>query len=383
MNTFEISFLFLIIIGIASCKDHNFTQQKNTSIQTDSSAAIQYATGFKIKYSVNCKIVEIYSPRDSALLQKYILYRDRIPSNLVDTSSTINIKIPVKSVVCLSTTHLAFLEKLNLLDVVKGIASKDQVNNEIVLTKRADGSIIEIGEADQIQFEKLTELHPDLIFSYEIPGYASIGRSLINKLKIPQLTVLEFLETQPLGQLEWIKFFGAFFDKEEMANHIFDSIVKEYDILKELASTVKNKPTVITSLPWKGQWHIASGNSHVAKYIEDAGGISMMENSLSDGNLVLSIEAVYEKAMRADYWINTGIANTTNDVKNADQRLAKIKALKNGNVYNNNSRCNENNFSDYYESGVVNPHHILKDLIKIFHPELLPDHQLYYYKKLE
>jgi iron complex transport system substrate-binding protein len=39
--------------------------------------------------------------------------------------------------------------------------------------------------------------------------------------------------------------------------------------------------------------------------------------------------------------------------------------------------------NDYWESGSVNPHLILADLITIFHPDLLPGHQLVYYKQLQ
>jgi iron complex transport system substrate-binding protein len=121
----------------------------------------------------------------------------------------------------------------------------------------------------------------------------------------------------------------------------------------------------------------------MAKYFEDAGGTYVMKNIASEGNLVLPIEAVYEKALNAEYWINAGFADSKQYILNTDQRLAKIAALSNGNIYNNTAKSNKNGWSDYYESGVVNPHVILKDLIKILHPELLLDYQLQYYKKLE
>jgi iron complex transport system substrate-binding protein len=44
---------------------------------------------------------------------------------------------------------------------------------------------------------------------------------------------------------------------------------------------------------------------------------------------------------------------------------------------------NEFGGNDYLESGVVNPDRLLEDLIAIFHPELLPDHGLFYFRHLE
>lgn len=382
MKIFSYSLLFCFITYLlSSCTSQQ--EKKVEILNIDSTATIQFAKGFTIKYIDGCKIVELYSPRNNELLQKYILYRHAIPASLFDSKIAIYIKIPVKTATCLSTTHIAFLDKLHLIDCITGIANKDQVNNKDVKEKTEKGQITEIGEADQIQFEKLTQLQPEIIMSYEIPGSATTGSQLINKLKIPQVTVSEFLESHPLGQLEWIKFIAAFFDKEQMAFHIFDSIAKEYNHLTSLTVQVKNKPTIITSLPWKGQWHLPSGNSLMTKYFEDAGAIYVMNDVASEGNLVLPIEKVYEKALHAEYWINVGTANSKQDIINTDERLEKIKAFSEGNIYNNTAISNANGWSNYYESGVVNPHIVLKDLIKILHPELLPDYELYFYKKLE
>jgi iron complex transport system substrate-binding protein len=39
--------------------------------------------------------------------------------------------------------------------------------------------------------------------------------------------------------------------------------------------------------------------------------------------------------------------------------------------------------NEYFETGPAHPDRILADMISIFHPELLPDHELYYYQKLD
>lgn len=66
-----------------------------------------------------------------------------------------------------------------------------------------------------------------------------------------------------------------------------------------------------------------------------------------------------------------------------DNRYANFAAVKTGNVYNNNARINNSGGNDYWESGTSNPDIVLSDLIKILHPEILPNHQLVYYRKLE
>jgi iron complex transport system substrate-binding protein len=99
--------------------------------------------------------------------------------------------------------------------------------------------------------------------------------------------------------------------------------------------------------------------------------------------LNLDYEAVYNKAANADYWVNTGFAKSLGEIKSADKKNAFFKAFKTGNVYNNDKRNTPSGGFDFWESGAVNPDKVLADLISIFHPELLPGHEFYYYRKLK
>jgi iron complex transport system substrate-binding protein len=75
-------------------------------------------------------------------------------------------------------------------------------------------------------------------------------------------------------------------------------------------------------------------------------------------------------------------ADSKEEIAGIDQRYTRFNPYKKGTLYNSNKRMNDIGANDFWESGVVNPHLILADLVKIFHPELLPDHQLFYYKQL-
>lgn len=99
----------------------------------------------------------------------------------------------------------------------------------------------------------------------------------------------------------------------------------------------------------------------------------------------MNFEAVYPIALKADYWLN--VSMTTVDSKQAvldkDARYADFKAFKTGNLYSYSKRVNSRGSNDFWESGAVSPHLVLADLIKIMHPDLLPNHQLVYYKQLK
>ena len=94
------------------------------------------------------------------------------------------------------------------------------------------------------------------------------------------------------------------------------------------------------------------------------------------------IENVYLRGMKADFWLNTGSVSSRNEILNVDQRIADLPCFKNDNLFNNNNRISANGGNDYWESGSLYPHLILKDIATILHPELFSDHELTYYRKI-
>ena len=155
--------------------------------------------------------------------------------------------------------------------------------------------------------------------------------------------------------------------------------------LKEKAKTVSVKPTVFSNLPFKEIWYMPCGDNYMAKLIEDAGGNFLWRDAKATNglNLNLDYEAVYAKAADADYWVNTGFAKSLREIKEADKKNTFFKAYKAEKVFNNDNRNTSAGGFDFWESGAVNPDKVLADLIFIFHPELLPNHELYYYRKLK
>jgi iron complex transport system substrate-binding protein len=74
---------------------------------------------------------------------------------------------------------------------------------------------------------------------------------------------------------------------------------------------------------------------------------------------------------------------TLAEVQAADERYANFAPLNNGRVYNANARLNEHGGNDYWENGIAEPHLVLADMIKILHPELLPEHELKFYRRMD
>lgn len=349
----------------------------------------EFAKGFTVTYHDSYKEVKVLNPwRDSKETFTYILVRPG--SKAPDVGRGVQlIEIPVERFVSLSSTHLPYLPILGLTDTLKGTITPDKISTQEVLDQIRDGKVIDVsgggsGMATGVNLETLIDLSPDLVMAYAtgLPEYDSHPKLL--EAGIPVVVNAEYMEEDPLGRAEWAKFIAVFFDKEKEANEYFEKIKKEYQSLEQSISTQSRaKPTVFLNNNWQGTWYMAGGKSYVGELLKDAGADYLWSTDTTTGSIPLDFEVVYDTALDAEYWINPGTASTMKELLGEDARYADFAAVKTNNVYNNNARVNAGGGNDYWESGVAHPEIILKDLVKIFHPEILPDHNLVYYQKLE
>jgi iron complex transport system substrate-binding protein len=191
------------------------------------------------------------------------------------------------------------------------------------------------------------------------------------------------METHPLGKAEWIKFIAAFYDKANFADSIFNEIETEYLELLQLTSSIKDKPTVFTGMPWNGAWYIPGAKSFQAQLLKDAGANYLWsEGNNEKSSLTKAKEVVIDEAYDADFWINLNSYNSIKSIVGYDEKFVGFRSVKEQQLFNNDNRLNNKSGNDYWETGVIQPQVVLRDLIKIFHPNLI-EHELYYYRQLK
>lgn len=249
----------------------------------------------------------------------------------------------------------------------------------------AAGKITEAGKDQGINEEKLITMHPDLIMAMGSPGAGMGHYQTLKDAGIPALINSEWVETTPLARAEWVKLLAALLNKEKLVNQKFSVIEKEYNRLADLAKKTTHKPDIISGLNTKDVWFLPSGDSYMAQFFNDAGADYHWRNTKTTGSLSLGFETVYPVALNADYWMNVGFSSkdTKKEILAQDSRYSDFKAYKSGKMYSYNNRVNEKGSNDFFESGNMNPQTVLADMIRIFHPELLPEHQLVYYKQIK
>lgn len=369
--------LLIACLLIASC-----SSKKNQEEKTRSSASIKYATGFSVRAEGNLRYITLSSPYPGATEgYTYLLVPrgEEIPAH--DENTTV-IQTPVEKMVCTSTTHIPLLDYLNETDALVGFPTTDYISSEIMRVRIDAGKVTELGIDKGMNIEVLFSLKPDLVMGYTMSS--DLGQlKKIKELGIPVVINAEYLEKHPLGRAEWIKFMAMFFHKEALADSVFSVIEKEYLHTQSLVAGTTERPTVLSGVAYGTAWFMPGGENYAARLLHDAGTDYLWKDTDTNGFLELSFESVYAKAKEADLWIGVGSFKTLDEIKAAETRYTLFKPFKEKQVYTYNARKGAKGGSEFLELGYLRPDFILKDLVKIAHPELLPDYQLFFHKKLD
>jgi len=361
--------------------------------------SVQYAKGFTVRYFPNYTVVTVTRPWPGARTwYRYVLVERGAPvpvaaAAAADTGTnepahkgvsirTELIRVPIRSVVTMSTTFLTPIQELGELATLRGHDQTRWIYSPQVRKLVSEGKVRNVGNGSTLNTELILALKPDAMFVNEYSGegdnYATVRRA-----KVPVVVLGDWDEETPLGTAEWIKFISLFYNREREANSIFNRIATEYQDLKARAAETQSRPTVFSNAPYQGQWTVPGGRSYAAQLFSDAGARYIWANNDSTGNLFLDFESVFNRARSADIWLNPGTWSSLEEGLRFDPRFADFKAFRDDEVFNDNARENQFGGIDYYESGPSHPERVLADLIKIFHPEILKNHEFYYYQRLK
>ncbi len=383
----QIPLLLLLMLLLFSCKEkkstntqqYHATQQEQKNF--DFATSVKYAKGFTVKNHRNFKEVCVLDLANHDTLGYYILALSNAEIPAQYTSKGTQITVPIKNIACLSATQVGALEVLNLREKLVGVNGVKYLWDSIVQQRIKMGKVIEIGDGASIHTEKIAALAPNIVMMTSMDK--RIAKNKFEKLGTYIVYNDEWKEKTLLARAEWLKFIALFFCKGEEAHQLFQKMEKEYQQVKTLAYQVKDRPTVLYGQDFKGTWYVPQEQSYVAAAFRDANA-SFHSSGKGTGSLPHSFEDVFATYHDADVWLTMfSSAKTLKDLAKVNERYAAFKSFKKGNVFCNNKRMNAQGANDYWESGIYQPHLLLKDYIKIFHPELLPNYELVYWQKLQ
>jgi iron complex transport system substrate-binding protein len=358
---------------------HTQVYEKNS---TDYKSGIRKAAHFSVEYHDGYKIVRVINPWKGAdRTFTYLLLQKGIP-NPPDVKADEVIRIPLDNIVCFSTTHIPLLEYLGEHDKLIGFPNAAYISSPAIRERIEQGKVKELGSEMDVNVESLVALQPDMVMAFGM-GEHTHQFNMVRKAGIPVVFNADYMEKDPLGRAEWIRFMSFFFNKEHMADSIFNFIENRYDSLKSIAAAVESQPSVFSGIFYGDAWFMPGGRNYAAKFFEDAGAKFLWAYSHEEGHLKLSFENVFERAHKADFWIGVGSFDSFSEMGRTDKRYSLFDAFKNRQVYNYNRRTGPSGGSEYFELGYLRPDLILEDLINIFHGNKLPEYSLYFHQRLK
>lgn len=374
------SFLKILII-LFSVIYSSCEKMIKTEILKEIPSTIKYAKGFDIINEKGTKKLLIKSAYQNSkeLFSYQILNKDKkgARKDLIDQE----ILVPINRIVVTSTTHIPMIELLNEEASIVGFPNSNYISSEKTRHLIDKGNITEIGKESSLNTEILLDLHPELVVGF---GVSSVDKTLtsIQKAGINVIYNGDWLEESPLGRAEWIKFFGVLFDKEKQADSIFKIIETDYLAVKKLALKSGEKATILSgAIMSKDIWNLPAGKSFEAQFLQDANLNYLWKDTKGKGSLSLSFESVFDKAATADFWISPGYFTSKKQLLESNNLYTKFKPFQNDQIYTSTTKKGITGGVIYYELAPTRPDLVLKDIVKITKPDLLPDYTLTFFKK--
>jgi len=380
-------FVFLLTIGLFACKNSESKDGSSTvELFENSESTIAHAKGFKVyKTSKGITVITVSSPwpgADRSFTYALVPKKTETDGFLDPSLFDAVIPVPIENLVVTSTTHIPALEALGVGDCLSGFPGTDYISSKYTRARVSEGKVINLGNNEMMNTEMTLRLKPEVVVGFSISSenksYETLKRS-----GIPVVYNGDWTEQTPLGKAEWIKFFAPFFQMEEKAEILFDSISEAYQQAKDLAKKASTIPSVMSGALYKDVWYAPGGKSWAAQFIKDANARYLWDETDETGSLSLSLESVLAKATNADYWVSPSQFTSYAELEEANSHYLQFNPLKNKKIYTYAKSMGETGGLIFFELGPNRPDLILKDLIHIFHPEVLPEHKLFFFKPMQ
>lgn len=340
------------------------------------------ATGFELLRHKSGDIVLVVKTPWQDAGEKQFIYILSADKNRTAEGADLTVQVPIERAVCMSSSHIAFLDVLEAGSAVVGVSGAKYITNEKIADRIQRGTVRDVGNETVLNKELLLALNPDVLFAYGVAGENDLLTESVREMGVKPVYIGEYLENDPLGRLEWIVAIGAFVGKIDEAVGYFETVRAKYDSIRG-GCRFTEKPVVMVNSPWRDTWFVPSDGSYLIRLIGDAGGDYACKGTPGDKSLPISFETAFVNLSAADIWLAPGTANSLDEIRAAVPKVAETEVFKKGAVYNNNRRSTPGGGSDFWEGGIVHPDIILRDMIRILHPEALPGHELYYFHQLK
>ena len=279
------------------------------------------------------------------------------------TADTLEVTAPLRSIVCMSSSYIGFLDAIGCDSVATAVSGLAYVSDPEVQAHAVD-----VGYDAALDYETILKLRPDLVLTYAVSAAEPPYLQKLRDLGIRTSVIHEHLESHPLARAEYIKFFGLLTGRKERADSLFADIRDRYLSLVKESDAPKS---VLVNIPYADQWYIPGGDNYMTRLIHDAGGVVLGAVPGRFESSVISVEKAFELAQEADCWLNPGWCATKAQLRSVHPLFADFPVLGKS-VWNNTKQSTPGGGNAFWETGPAHPDLILEDLRAIFDGTSVP-----------
>lgn len=371
MKLFRYLILFSVFIGISCNQETRFISTKRALGMTRHSNNLEI-----LDYGAGLKKVEIRNAWPGAEASHYVLANQfvKVPDSL---GKYLLVRTPVNRIVVTSTTSIPFLELLNVENRLIGFPHTDYISSPRTRFRIDKGQVVDLGQNEQLDVEKILVTQPEVIVGFAVTG-STPSLEQVKRAGIPVLLAADWTEQTPLGRAEWIRLFGALFEKDDTAEIIFSDIEERYRVARRKMQNYSNKPKILYGSIYQDQWYLIRDESWMGQLIAQAGGEYLWSHLKGVGSQPISIEKILIQAPKADIWLTTGGASSLSDLAGRSVHYSELLPFKNKKVYTLDSKKGSTGGSIFFETSGAHPDWVLEDLMAIFYPSKFPNHIFHY-----
>ncbi len=384
-----------IIIALSSCVGQTTSndegQKRFNSVPGDlfeHKSEVTYAKNFSVSYHGHYKLVKASatlgewgtpgSETEDVTDVMVLVQRGYEPPPLTgELANARVIKIPADERIATNASNQElWLEMLGLTNQQVAIGGTKTYNDSL-------RNLVELGKIGQVGYswaappnmEVLLHHKPDIFLM--VISRVGFNHSLnkIRSLGIQAAPVFDWAEHDYLATAEWIKYCALFFNKEREANRWFDEIVSNVEVIKNRVTQLEKPAVLWAHYVDKGFW-LSQSNNAQARLLKDAGVRNITEDfskPFSPVGEAFTNEQLLVIGQQADHWI---IGNGVRTLLPDRRYLDGFSAWRNGNLYHHYKRSKpEYDAYDWFNLWPVRPDIALADLVKLFHPTSMKDHE--------
>lgn len=257
----------------------------------------------------------------------------------LDVSVTV-LKQPLNQIYLVATSAMDLFRAIDCMDRIRLSGTKeDGWYIPEAVEKMKEGNILYAGKYNAPDYEQILSQSCGLAVESTMIHHNPEVKEKLEQFGIPVLVERSSYENHPLGRTEWMKLYAVLFDKEELAEQLFQEQKDRLDTV--LAADATGKTVAFFYINSTGAVNIRKSNDYVSRMIELAGGIYLPADTGEDDNALstmnMQMEEFYAKAKEADYIIYNstidGELNTIDDLLAKSSLLSDFKAVKNQNVW--------------------------------------------------